>query len=177
MAQQPILAAGGIVVRAGRPPLIAVVQLRKRNEWVLPKGKLGARESALSAAKREVLEETGQDVVVHEFLGAMSYDVRGRPKVVQFWSMEATDATARELMHDVLEVRWLPLADAIETLTHVREQVFLANVGPVAVTTVTQHQRQAPQQEPAPSSLVGKVWTWLRHGRSKSPRGEAIGRQ
>ena len=72
----PILAAGGIVVRGGPQPLIAIVQLRKQNDWVLPKGKLTSNESALAAAKREVLEETGHDVSVHEFLGTMSYDRR-----------------------------------------------------------------------------------------------------
>ena len=40
MARAPVLAAGGIVLRRAEPPLIAVVRLRKRNEWVLPKGKL-----------------------------------------------------------------------------------------------------------------------------------------
>ena len=40
MARAPVLAAGGIVLRQDETPLIAVVRLRKRNEWVLPKGKL-----------------------------------------------------------------------------------------------------------------------------------------
>ena len=40
-------------------------------------------------AKREVLEETGYDVSVHEFLGSMSYTAEGRIKIVQFWLMRA----------------------------------------------------------------------------------------
>jgi 8-oxo-dGTP diphosphatase len=39
MARVPVLAAGGIVLRRERTPLIAVVRLRKRNEWVLPKAR------------------------------------------------------------------------------------------------------------------------------------------
>ena len=46
MARTPVLAAGGIVLRSGETPLIAVVRLRKRNEWVLPKGKLDDGETA-----------------------------------------------------------------------------------------------------------------------------------
>jgi 8-oxo-dGTP diphosphatase len=56
------LAAGGIVLRPEQTPLIAVVRLRKRNEWVLPKGKLDDGETPRAAAEREVLEETGHDV-------------------------------------------------------------------------------------------------------------------
>jgi 8-oxo-dGTP diphosphatase len=61
MARAPVLAAGGIVLRQARPPLIAVVRLRK-GEWVLPKGKLDDGETPRDAAMREVWEETGHDV-------------------------------------------------------------------------------------------------------------------
>ena len=66
-----MLAAGGIVLRREQPPRIAVVRLRKRDEWVLPKGKLDDGETPRAAAKREVLEETGHNVTVHEFLGTL----------------------------------------------------------------------------------------------------------
>ena len=36
-------------------------------------------------------------------------------------------------MRDVRAVQWLPLDQAIKKLTHAREQVFLANVGPSAL--------------------------------------------
>ena len=102
MARAPILAAGGIVVRDGPVRLIALVKLRKRGHWVLPKGKLHARESALAAARREAVEETGHEVSVHEFLGTMSYEVGRRPKIVQFWrAWQATSRPARPPMRDV----------------------------------------------------------------------------
>jgi 8-oxo-dGTP diphosphatase len=84
MARAPVLAAGGIVLRQDRTPLIAVVRLRKRNEWVLPKGKLDDGETARDAAHREVLEETGHDVVVHEFLGTLVYESGRGSKVVHY---------------------------------------------------------------------------------------------
>src|ERR1700734_515477 len=79
----PILAAGGIVLRGTSRPRFAVVRMRREKAWVLPKGKLMPRERAHVAAKREVLEETGYDVSVHEFLGSMAYMVEGRIKIVQ----------------------------------------------------------------------------------------------
>ena len=63
--RQPILAAGGIVVRNGGKPLVAIVQRRRDNAWVLPKGKLKANEKPIAAARREAMEETGADVRVH----------------------------------------------------------------------------------------------------------------
>jgi len=190
MARAPIFAAGGIVVRGGREPLIAIVQLRKHGDWVLPKGKLTDKESALSAAQREVLEETGHDVSVHEFLGTMSYDVGGRAKIVQFWRMQAVGGPVRKLMRDVKAVRWLPLEQAVEKLTHSREQVFLANVGPLVLAAAEPpaHRRRVAAtgrpvqgdlvdlaaarsarehvgemaEPPARKTMVEKAWAWVR---------------
>jgi 8-oxo-dGTP diphosphatase len=137
MAREPVLAAGGIVMRREQPPLVAVVRLRKRDEWVLPKGKLNDGETPRAAARREVLEETGHNVTVHEFLGTLVYDSGGRSKVVHYWRMEAGGEQAYELMHDVRAVDWLPLDAAVARLSRGYERAFLENVGPIAVTVLT----------------------------------------
>ena len=110
-----------------------MVRLRKRNEWVLPKGKLDDGETARDAAEREVLEETGHDVCVHEFLGTLVYESGGRCKVVHYWRMETSGGQAYELMDDVRAVDWLPLEAAVERLSRSYERAFLANVGPLAL--------------------------------------------
>ena len=137
-AQAPILAAGGIVLREGSRPRIAIVRLRRDKDWVLPKGKLYPGERPQVAAKREVLEETGHDVSVHEFLGSMSYPVDRKIKIVQFWHMRAIGGPVRELNRDVKAVKWLPLKEAIDTLSRAHEKVFLANVGPVVIRAAKQ---------------------------------------
>jgi 8-oxo-dGTP diphosphatase len=151
MARAPVLAAGGIVLRAEKNPRIAVVRLRKRNEWVLPKGKLDDGETPRAAAEREVLEETGHDVRVHEFLGTLVHEFGGRSKVVHYWRMEAGDTPVRELMHDIKAVDWLPLEDAIERLSRGYERVFLANVGPIALqaAATADAARRARAKQPA----------------------------
>nr|WP_082069912.1 NUDIX hydrolase [Bradyrhizobium sp. LTSP885] len=133
MARTPVLAAGGIVLRRDAPPRFAVVRLRKRNEWVLPKGKLDAGETPRDAAEREVLEETGHDVDVHEFIGTLVYESGGRSKVVHYWRMDAGDRPVRELMNDIRAVDWLPLEDALDRLSRGYERAFLENVGPIAL--------------------------------------------
>ena len=132
-ARAPTLAAGGIVFRESARPHIAIVRLRKDKSWVLPKGKLYPGERALDAARREVVEETGHEVSVHEFLGSMSYPVDGKIKIVQFWHMRAARGPVRKLAYEIKTVKWLPLKQAIEMLTRVHERVFLAHVGPVAL--------------------------------------------
>lgn len=147
MARAPVLAAGGIVLRQAKTPLVAVVRLRKRNEWVLPKGKLDDGETPRAAAEREVMEETGHDVFVHEFLGTLVYEVRGGSKVVHYWRMEARGDAVHELMRDVRAVDWLPLGDAVDRLSRGYERAFLENVGPIALAAA----RKARARPPAPA--------------------------
>jgi 8-oxo-dGTP diphosphatase len=129
MARDPVHAAGGIVLRGGPRPRIAVVRRSKDDSWVLPRGKLKRDENPIAAAKREVMEETGHRVKVHEFLGAITYSARGRPKLVQYWRMKAAERPSRHLTEDITEVRWLPLTAAIRRLSFPLEKLFLRNVG------------------------------------------------
>jgi 8-oxo-dGTP diphosphatase len=177
MARTDVMAAGGIVLRRAKTPLVAVVRLRKRDEWVLPKGKLDDGETPRAAAEREVLEETGHAVSVHEFLGTLVYEARRGSKVVHFWRMEADDAPVRELMRDVRAVDWLPLPEAIERLSRGYERAFLESVGPVAVSSASGVMRaDAPDDRAAepgpiggvpeigrrPRSLMQRIRDWLR---------------
>lgn len=162
----PILAAGGIVLRGNLRPRIAVVRLRRQKAWVLPKGKLLPREHSRAAAKREVLEETGHDVSVHDFLGSMSYAVEGRIKIVQFWLMRAAGSPARELMGDVKAVKWLPLKKAIDTLTRPHEKVFLTHVGPIALETAKKSGRAKRRltgghRKTGKAAFVKTVGSWI----------------
>ncbi|MGY4512719.1 NUDIX hydrolase [Bradyrhizobium sp. USDA 3650] len=174
MARAPVMAAGGIVLRRGAPPLIAVVRQRKRNEWVLPKGKLDDGETPKQAAHREVLEETGHDVAIHEFLGTLVYQSGGRSKVVHFWRMEAGDGPVRKLMNDIKAVDWLTLEKALARLSREDERAFLTQVGPIALAAAGLASSPAPEPtlatddvdaalqtlRPAEAASVGE----LRHG-------------
>lgn len=151
MAEQPILAAGGIVVRGNTRPTVAIVQLSKDNSWVLPKGKLARGETALAAAEREVREETGQSVTVKEFVGTLCYETNGRPKIVQFWRMHPNGGPARELMDDIKQVAWLPLEKAIRKLARAHERAFLAGAGPAAIKS---HRETSAIRVVPPSAAV-----------------------
>jgi 8-oxo-dGTP diphosphatase len=146
----PVLAAGGIVVRETPEQLIAVVRLRKDKSWVLPKGKLKPGADALVGARREVMEETGYDVSIEGFLGSMSHAEGGKLKVVQFWRMRAANEPVRKLMDDVTVVKWLPLQQAIDTLTRPHEKAFLVSVGQAALQAAEPLAREATAEPSAP---------------------------
>ena len=129
MARTPIYAAGGIVVRGSKRRLVAVVQRSKDERWVLPRGKLKRDEDPVAGARREVVEETGHRVRVGEFLGAITYRARGRPKVVQFWRMHAYERPSRDVMSDIIAVEWLPLSAAVRRLSYPLEKLFLQYTG------------------------------------------------
>jgi 8-oxo-dGTP diphosphatase len=148
-ARTPVLAAGGIVIRNGGKPLVAIVQRRRDNAWVLPKGKLKPNEKPIAAARREATEETGADVRVHEFLGVISYLGGSGPKIAHFWRMQAIGGVAGKPMDDIKAVEWLPLAVAIERLSLPHEQFFLRNVGRKALNRTQRKSRRRPPAEEA----------------------------
>ena len=153
--QAPVRAAGGVVLRDRA--LVAIVQLRKNKTWVLPKGKLKPGEDALAAAQREAREETGHDVAVFEYLGEMASEPGAKPKIVQFWRMQADGKPTGKLMRDVRKVKWLPLDHAIDALSHANERTFLGHVGPAALQAARQSAAAGPD-----GGLIARIRAWLR---------------
>jgi 8-oxo-dGTP diphosphatase len=117
------------LMRLRRRRRFAVVQRRKDGSWVLPRGKLKPNERPVVGARREAEEETGTRVTVHEFLGAITYRVRGQAKIVQFWRMDAAARPTWEVSKDIAAVKWLPLAKAVRKLSYPLEKLFLNTVG------------------------------------------------
>jgi 8-oxo-dGTP diphosphatase len=118
-----VTAAGGVVVRDG---LVALVHRPRYDDWTLPKGKLDNGESFEEAALREVEEETGLRARLLRELPSVSYEVRGRPKVVRYWLMEVESDEGFVANDEVDEVRWVELAAARALLTYERDRDVLA---------------------------------------------------
>jgi 8-oxo-dGTP diphosphatase len=122
-----IWAAGGVVTRRrsdGRHEYL-IVHRPRYDDWSLPKGKLDNGEGFKAAAKREVAEETGFEVVSLAKLGAIGYDTpAGNSKVVRYWLFEAE--RGRFIPNpEVDEVAWVRPNKADERLTYSRDRALV----------------------------------------------------
>ena len=117
-----VRAAGGVVVRDGR---VALVHRPRYDDWTLPKGKLDPGESFEDAALREVDEETGLRARLLRELPSVSYEVKGRPKVVRYWLMEVESDAGFVADDEVDELRWLDPAEAMALLSYDRDREVL----------------------------------------------------
>jgi 8-oxo-dGTP diphosphatase len=124
VGEQTVRAAGGLVRRrgAGGEVELAVIHRPGHRDWTFPKGKLEEGEDAREAALREVAEETGLECEVVARLDEVRYrDHEDRPKVVEYWVMDATGGAFRE-NEEVDELRWLSPPDAADILTYDRDR-------------------------------------------------------
>jgi ADP-ribose pyrophosphatase YjhB (NUDIX family) len=105
--------------------LYAIVHRPAYDDWSLPKGKVAMGESEVECALREVEEETGMRCHVERTAGTTSYiDRKGRAKVVVYWVMQALGGRF-EPTREIDEVRWVPLANALDLLSYDRDRTLL----------------------------------------------------
>ncbi|HEY8647462.1 MAG TPA: NUDIX hydrolase [Gaiellaceae bacterium] len=118
----PLRAAGGIVMRDGN---VLLVHRPEYDDWSFPKGKLEDGETWEQGALREVEEETGLRCTLGEEVGRTNYAVAAGPKEARYYRM--TCAGEARAQNEVDEVRWVPLDEACELLTHHRDRALLVS--------------------------------------------------
>ena len=120
--KKPIRAAGAVVFRR-TPGGIRLLVLRAYNNWDFPKGLVEPGEDQLSAAKREVKEETGLTAVEYpfgdEFRETVPYAAN---KVARYYLAETEEHDIELPISTALrrpehhEFRWVSLDEAEELL-------------------------------------------------------------
>ena len=115
-----VRAAGGVIERDGS---VLLVHRPQYDDWSFPKGKLEDGETWEQGALREVEEETGLSCELGEELGRTEYEVTAGPKEVRYYRM--TSAGEARAQNEVDDVRWVPLAEARELLTHDGDRALL----------------------------------------------------
>ena len=130
--RQESLAAGAIPVRrlAGRTELLLIHRPR-HDDWTFPKGHIDPDEHLLTAAVREVHEETGLAVRLGPPLPPLAYRLpSGITKVVRFWLATPTgdDDPAPIDTREVDTAEWVDLEQVADRLTYADERDLLASV-------------------------------------------------
>ncbi len=152
----PIRAAGVVLLREDSgQPLVCVLHRPRQNDWSLPKGKLDPGENEIIAARRETIEETGSDVVLGVPLATQRYKVENRPKSVHYWvGTERPGGPGFTPNKEIDELRWLPVAAAIDMLSYprdgdlIREAIGQPTTTPFIILRHTEAMRRADFRGP-----------------------------
>ena len=125
-SERVVAAAGGAVWREGSDGglEVALVHRPRYDDWSLPKGKLDAGEHALTAAVREIGEETGLEVVAGRRSVRTRYPLPDSIKRVDYWVMKAVGGDFAP-NDEVDELRWLPVPDAAALCSHGADRAVL----------------------------------------------------
>ncbi|SNR43634.1 NUDIX hydrolase [Blastococcus mobilis] len=136
LAERPLVvrAAGCVIWRHRGDGTLetAVVHRPKYDDWSLPKGKPEPGEHLLQTAHREVLEESGFDVVLGRRSVRTRYDVSlpgggSAPKEVDYWTAQWTGG---EFVpnDEADELRWLPVDAATALCSHDHDRAVLVDL-------------------------------------------------
>jgi len=119
------ISAGGVAFRRQDSDLeIAIVSVKPKLRWQLPKGIVDPGESPQVTAVREVREEAGVETDLIKLIETIEYWYRstkdGKPvrfhKFVHFYLLEYKSGDVSNHDHEVEESRWVNFDEAMEML-------------------------------------------------------------
>lgn len=149
-ATDRIVAAGAVVTRPGTEGTEFLLIYRKhRDDWTFPKGKVDPGEHLLTAAVREVREETGMAVELGVPLPTQTYEIEGSIKDSHYW---VAQKLAGEFVpnDEVSQIAWLCLEDAKAKLTYIHDREVLiaaSNAIPTTPLIVLRHTQSVKRAE------------------------------
>ena len=127
--------AGGIVIN-GNGDVLVVNQ--KRTSWSLPKGHIEKGEDAISAAKREIYEESGiTDLKLVKELGSYKRYKIGKSgidediselKTIVMFLFRTNEINLTPVDSENPEARWVPKGKVAALLTHPKDKEFFLKV-------------------------------------------------
>lgn len=132
MKSRDEISAGGVVYRKNNDQIeVLICKDAGYHKWVLPKGLVGKDEALEQAALREVREEVGVTARLIEPLGEPEkyiYSARSVRvfKSVHYFLMEYESGSEADHDHEMEEVRWVSLDQAVEMVAYKGAKDMLA---------------------------------------------------
>ena len=124
--------SGGVIFRHSRKGIeVALIAVKNKTVWCLPKGAIDKNEDFQTAAVREVREETGLLGEIIDEIGKISYWYFSKDenvkfnKTVYFYLMEYKSGSTDAHDQEVDEARWFLIDEAINKLTYKGEKEIL----------------------------------------------------
>ncbi len=121
--------SGGVIFRNPEGCIeVALVAVRGRKSWCLPKGIIDKNEDPPTTALREVREETGLTGEISGRIGQISYwyylkeEMTRIHKTVHFYLLKYVEGTTDDHDHEVDEAKWFPVDDAVKQLSYKSEK-------------------------------------------------------
>ncbi|MCA1318307.1 NUDIX domain-containing protein [Bacillus tianshenii] len=118
----------GVIIYQGKPDIrYLVVKSKANGHWGFPKGHMKEDETEIDAARREVKEETGLDVVIQEdFKISMEYKISetAKKEVILFLGTPtSTSVTIQE--SEIAMYRWATYTDALKLFVYENQKQIL----------------------------------------------------
>jgi len=126
--------AGGVVTNTYGQILVVS---QRGTSWSLPKGHIDPGEDPLTAARREIYEESGiRDLQLVRELGTYSrYKIGARGdedpserKTITMFLFRTNQNDLQPIDPDNPEARWVPKSEVAALLTHPKDKQFFANL-------------------------------------------------
>ncbi len=126
--------AGGVVLNSKGEVLIAN---QRGNSWSLPKGHIDEDEDAITAAKREIHEETGisqlelvRDLGTYERyrIGKDLSDDTSELKSITMFLFATTQTELKPIDPENPEAHWVKKEDVAMILTHPKDKEFFMSI-------------------------------------------------
>ncbi len=121
MKSRDEISAGGVVYRRDGDRIdVLICKDAGYHKWVLPKGLVNSGEAFEQTAAREVEEEVGVKGQVVAPLGEERYVYTARDvrvfKKVYYYLLEYVSGSEADHDHEMEEVRWVPIDEAVDLL-------------------------------------------------------------
>lgn len=128
------VSAGGVAFRwSAAGPQLAIVSVKPKLRWQLPKGIVDPGESPEATAVREVREEAGVETDLLDLIEIIEYWYRsfrnGKPvryhKYVHFYLLRYRSGNVADHDHEVEESRWVSFDEALALLAFKGERAVV----------------------------------------------------